>query len=84
MSGFGNSTANAKDNAIALIVAARNAGAIGLSVRVEQGRGQLVSVRYDKSGKSTVTPLSQFTDGAGLCKAVAVQAARRVALKCVC
>lgn len=69
------------DNVSALCVAARNAGTIGLAVRVEMGRGQLVSVRYDKKGRSTVTPLSQFVDGAGLCKAVRVQAARQVVIQ---
>ena len=54
-------------NATKLIQAARIAtDELGFSVRVEQGRGQLVQVGYKPSGESVVTPLGEWMDGDAL------------------
>lgn len=57
-------------NISALIEAAKQAKQLGFGARCKQGRGQLVDVGYDKRGVSTVTPLTEWLDGAALLAAV--------------
>ena len=58
------------DNAIALIHAASAARRIGLSVRVERGRGQLVRIERIAHGGCIEHPWSPWLNGRDLLKAV--------------